>query len=53
METVRWKKFGSRKLSLTSHTTNGMEALDDFRTDHPFVDWYKTMKDILNIFQKG
>jgi len=30
-----------------------MEALDDFYTDHPFVDWYMTTKDILNIFRKG
>jgi len=22
-----------------------MDALDDFYTDHPFVDWYKTMQD--------
>jgi len=30
-----------------------MEALDYFYTDRPFVDWYMTTKDILNIFQKG
>ena len=32
-----------------------MDALDNFYTDHPFVDWYKQpkMKDILSIFQKG
>jgi len=29
-----------------------MDALDNFYTDHPFVDWYKTTKDILNVFQK-
>jgi len=32
-----------------------MDTLDNFYTDHPFVDWYKQCrtKDILSIFQKG
>jgi len=25
---------------MLSSTTNGMDALDDFYTDHSFVDWY-------------
>ena len=29
-----------------------MDALDNSYTDYPILDWYKTMKDILNIFQK-
>jgi len=38
-----------------SSTTNGMNALDNFYTDHPFVDYYKQprTKDILSVFQKG
>jgi len=33
---INTKQFRLWKLS----NTNGMEALDDFYTDHPFVDWY-------------
>jgi len=29
-----------------------MDAHDDFCIDHPFVDWYKATKNILNIFFK-
>jgi len=29
-----------------------MDAVDNFYTDQSFVDWYKTAKDILNIFRK-
>jgi len=32
---------------------NGMDPLDNFYTDHPCVDWYKTTEDIRNIFQRG
>jgi len=37
-----------------SNTTNGLDALDNFYTDHMFVDWYKQRrtKDILSILQK-
>jgi len=27
-----------------------MDALDNFYTDQSFVDWYKTTKDIKNVF---
>jgi len=36
----------------SSGTTNGVDELDDSYTNNPFVDWYKTTEDILNIFQK-
>jgi len=30
---------------MLSSATKGMEALDDFYTGHPFVDWYMTTQD--------
>ena len=41
------KKINEKQLSLLklSSTTNEMDALDNFYTYHPFVDWYKTTQD--------
>jgi len=41
-----------RKNNKLSSTTKGVDAHDDFYIDHPFVDWYRATKDILNIFFK-
>jgi len=40
METVRRKKLTKKHFLLLklASTTNGMDALDDFYADHPFVD---------------
>jgi len=57
METVRRKTITKKQFSLykLSSTINGMNAFDNFYTDHPFVDYYKQTrtKEILSIFQKG
>jgi len=40
MDIVRRKKLTEKLFSLLklSSTTNGLDAFDDFYTDHPFVD---------------
>jgi len=40
MEIVRRKKLSKKQFPLKklASTTNGMDALDDFYADHPFVD---------------
>ena len=45
METVRRKKKRQFSLLTLSSTTNGVDARDDFFTDHPLVDWYKTTQE--------
>jgi len=37
--------FGVRSSLSSLYATKGMEALDDFYTDHPFVDWYMTTQE--------
>jgi len=49
METVglRWKKLTKNNSVYTklSSTTNGMDVIDYFYTDHPFLHWYKTTQE--------
>jgi len=54
METVGRKISNKNNSVYRSYQaqTNGMDALDSFYPDQSFVDWYKTTKDILNIFSK-
>jgi len=44
---LRRKKINKVQFSLwkLSSATEGKEPLDDFYTDHPFVDWYTTTQD--------